>query len=74
MQDTLENFVGGARCGGITNNNFCFADDIDLIIITVKLDETSRKYGMEISTEKSKVMVTGKTFQNQLSCELMGSS
>ena len=52
MQDILENVVVGTRCGGITINNLPFSDDIDLIAgnveelkeITVKLDDTSRKY------------------------------
>jgi len=45
-----------------------FADDIDLICsneedlrqLTLLLDVTARKYGMEVSAEKSKVLIVGK--------------
>ena len=82
MLDTLGNYVGGVTCRGITINNQRFADDIDLIAsneeelkeITVKLDETSRKYGMGISTEKSKVMVAGKFISEQILVRVNGNS
>ena len=49
-------------------NNLRLADDIHLIASnpddladpTERLDTTSRKYGMEISSEKSKSRVTGR--------------
>ena len=31
MNDALENYEGGIKCGGLTINNLRFADDIDLI-------------------------------------------
>ena len=45
-----------------------YADDIDMVRkdeedlqeVTRRLEENSKKFGMEISTEKSKVMVAGK--------------
>ena len=63
MLDTLEG-LGGIRCGV---SNLKFADDIDLLVegeeglqeVTDRLNITSKKYGMEINKEKSKVMVTG---------------
>ncbi|XP_077863639.1 uncharacterized protein LOC144347877 [Saccoglossus kowalevskii] len=66
MLDALEGFHGGAKIGGLVINNLRFADDIDLITdnakdledLTERLDKTSRSYGMEISAEKSKTMVT----------------
>nr|XP_006823170.1 PREDICTED: uncharacterized protein LOC102804223 [Saccoglossus kowalevskii] len=66
MLDALEGFHGGAKNGGLVINNLRLADDIDLITdnakdledLTERLDKTSRSYGMEISAEKSKTMVT----------------
>ena len=56
------------RCGGTTVTDLRFADDIDMVgkdeedlrEVTRRLEENSKKFGMEISTEKSKVMVAGK--------------
>ncbi|KAG1687722.1 Ubiquitin-like domain-containing CTD phosphatase 1 [Nymphon striatum] len=67
MLDTLEGFKGTVSVGGRKITNLRFADDIDLITgskeelaeLTSRLDTTSGSYGMEISGEKSKVMVTG---------------
>lgn len=67
MIDALEDFDGGVKCGGITINNLRFADNIDLVTedkespkdITERLDTACRRYGMEISTDKSKTMITG---------------
>ena len=67
MLDALEDFEEGIKCGGKTVNNLRFADDIDLMAgkeehlqtLTTRLDETSKRYGMEVSTEKSKTMITG---------------
>ena len=71
MNDTLEKFDGGAKCGGRIINNLRFADDIDLITeseeklkeLTTLMDSIAKKYGMEISPEKSKIMVTGECDQ-----------
>eukprot|EP00794_Sanderia_malayensis_P002663 gene2663-biopygen2205 len=68
MEETLEGHDGGVRCGGRTVTDLRFADDIDMLEedeeslkeVTRRLEITSKRYGMEISTEKSKVMVTGK--------------
>ena len=67
MLDTLEGFDRGIRCGGMKFSNLRFADDIDLLAegeeelqeVTDRLNITSKKYGMEINREKSKMMVTG---------------
>ncbi|XP_063616061.1 uncharacterized protein LOC134789360, partial [Penaeus indicus] len=61
---SLLDFEGGVLIHGREINNLRFADDIALITskeqeleeLTRKLDETSRKFGMEISAEKSKLM------------------
>ncbi len=68
ITDTLDGYNGGVSCAGKRIVDLRFADDIELMDesedgiqeITRRLDETARKYGMEISTEKSKVMVVGK--------------
>ena len=65
MRVTLENYKGSVVIGGREICNIIFADDIDLIagtldelqLITNKLYISSAAYGMEISQEKSKVMV-----------------
>eukprot|EP00794_Sanderia_malayensis_P016388 gene16388-biopygen12078 len=64
MED-LDDF--GISCGGIKITNLRFADDIDLVgkdeseiqELTNRLHNTSQRFGMEISKEKSKTMVTG---------------
>eukprot|EP00794_Sanderia_malayensis_P013582 gene13580-biopygen10844 len=68
MEETSEGHDGGVRFGGRTVTDLRFADDIDMLEedeeslkeVTRRLEITSKRYGMEISTEKSKVMVTGK--------------
>lgn len=72
MMDALEGFEGSVSVGGRSISNLRFADDIDLIAgnraelfdLTNRLDSTSRKFGMEISNDKSKVMVTSKSDKN----------
>ena len=62
MSEALENFEGTVTIGGKQLCNLRFADDIDLMggsakeldELTTLLDETSRSYGMSISTEKVK--------------------
>eukprot|EP00794_Sanderia_malayensis_P019589 gene19589-biopygen14545 len=64
MED-LDDF--GISCGGIRITNLRFADDIDLVgkdeseiqELTNRLHNTSQRFGMEISKEESKIMVTG---------------
>ena len=69
MMEALENYAGRVKVAGREITNLRFADDIDLIAgakeeladLTTRLDTVSRKYGMEISAEKSKTMVTSRT-------------
>ena len=64
MRETLHNFNSTISIGGRTLSNLRFADDIDLMggskeelqELTDRLTERSGKYGMEVSSEKSKVM------------------
>ncbi|KAI8488077.1 hypothetical protein Bbelb_341950 [Branchiostoma belcheri] len=64
MTDALENHHGTVSIGGRVVTNLRFADDIDglaggeqeLANLVESLDTTSRKYGMEISAEKTKLM------------------
>ena len=64
MIDALEDHEGTVSFGGRTITNFRFADDIDglageeeeLAKLVERLDEASTAYGMEISTEKTKLM------------------
>lgn len=66
MMYALHNFNGYVDVTGQKINNLRFADYIDLIAgsreelieLTERLDSTARSYGMEISHEKSKVMIT----------------
>jgi len=68
MTEALESFDGNIKVGGRMVSNLRFADDIDLIAatedelrdLTQRLDNTSTKYGMEISAEKSKILITAK--------------
>ena len=65
MRVTLENYTGSVVIGGRDIYNLRFADDIELIagtldelqLITNKIYISSDAYGMEISQEKSKVIV-----------------
>ena len=64
MTDTLEDHEGTVSIGGRTITKLCFADDIDglageeeeLAKLVERLDKVSTAYGMEISTEKTKLM------------------
>ena len=64
MVDALEDHEGTVSTGGRTITNFRFADDIDglageeedLVKLVECLNKTSTAYGMEISTEKTKLM------------------
>ena len=65
MRETLQDFNSTVSIGGQTINNLRFADDIDLMggsnqelqDLTDRLTARSGAYGMEVSSEKSKVMV-----------------
>ena len=65
MRETLHDFHSTISVGGRTINNLRFADDIDLLggsneelqDLTRRLEERAGAYGMEVSTEKSKILV-----------------
>ena len=65
MQEALDNHTTSISVGGRPVCNLRFADDIDLMggsnielqELTDKLADSARAYGMEISAEKSKIMV-----------------
>ena len=58
----------GAVVNGVIVSNLCFADDIDILAEaeadlkeqTDRLYQNSRRFGMKINVEKSKVMTIGK--------------
>ena len=64
MTDALEDHEGTVSIGGRTITNLRFADEIDglaggeeeLANLVERLDKASAAYGMEISTEKTKLM------------------
>ena len=64
MTDALGNHQCALIIGGRTITNFRFANDIDglagdeqeLANLVERLEKTSTQYGMEISTEKTKLM------------------
>ncbi|GFR77564.1 endonuclease-reverse transcriptase [Elysia marginata] len=66
MQDTLHQHSPTISIGGRPVCNLRFADDIDLIagsqaelqVLTDRLVASSKAFGMEVSSEKSKVMVS----------------
>ena len=65
MRETLHNFKSTISIGGRIISNLRFADDIDLMggnndelqELTDRLSNNAGEYGIEISSEKSKVMV-----------------
>ena len=65
MRETLHNFKSTISIGGRIISDLRFADDIDLMggkndefqELPDRLSNSAREYGMEISSEKSKVMV-----------------
>ena len=65
MGETFHNFKSTISIGGRIISNLRFADDIDLMggnndelqELRYRLSNSAREYGMEISSEKSKVMV-----------------
>lgn len=69
MQEALHGFEPNVSIGGRRLCNLRFADDIDLIAanheelqdLTSRLDKAAGAFGMEVSTEKSKVMVNSKS-------------
>ena len=65
MTDALGDHKGTVNIGGRTISNLRFADDIDglageeeeLSNLVERLDKASTAYGMEISAEKTKLMI-----------------
>ena len=65
MTDVIEDHEGTVSIGGRVITNIRFADDIDgfageeeeLANLVECLDEASTAYGMEISAEKTKLMI-----------------
>ena len=71
----------GVSCGGLRVSNLRCADDIDLIgkneqelqELTTRLHNTSQRFGMEISKERSKTMISGSGEDNiQLEIDIGG--
>ncbi|KAI8494650.1 hypothetical protein Bbelb_278760 [Branchiostoma belcheri] len=68
MQDTLQDYYTSISIGGRRICNLRFADDIDLLggsnaelqELTDRLTQSADSFGMEASTEKSKVMVNSR--------------
>ena len=66
MTDALEDHEGIVSIGGRTITNLRFADDVDglageeeeLANLVERLDKASTAYGMEISAEKTKLMIS----------------
>ena len=66
MLEALDGHESTIKIGGRSISNLRFADDIDLIAgsenelqdLTTRLEKASQKLGMEISAEKSKILVT----------------
>ena len=68
MTEAIEDLdaEAGISCGGVRVTNLRFADDIDLVgksqrelqELTSRLHETSKRFGMEITKEKSKTMAS----------------
>jgi len=80
MQETLENFISTVSIGGRTISNLRFADDIDLMggsmdelqELTTRLEVCASAYGMEISSEKSKILVNSSSMTGGRSISLNG--
>ena len=72
MADIQNNHTSSISIGGLSISNLRFADDIELIAgntqelqsLTVKLSNNASKYGIEISIEKSKVMINSNENQH----------
>ena len=68
MQEALHNFNGTILTNGRQISNLRFADDIDLMAgteeelqeFTTALERRARAYRMEISAEKSKIMINSR--------------
>lgn len=80
MLETLHDFHTSISIGGRPICNLRFADDIDLMAdneaklqnLTTRLKKPAGRYSMEVSSEKSKVMVDSHTDQRTTSITLNG--
>jgi hypothetical protein len=72
MALALQEETAGVQLCGRTTNNLRFADDIDLVTenmedlqrITTNIDLQSKRFGLNINTEKTKVMSIGKEHED----------
>ena len=75
MTDALQDHEGTVSIGGRTITNLRFADDIDgsageeeeLAKLVERLDKASTAYGIEITTEKTKLMTNNASASTQKS-------
>lgn len=80
MQETLHNFSPSISIGGRPLCNLRFADDIDLMggseselqDLTTRLERASTMVGMEVSSEKSKILVNSRTHQTPTNIRMNG--
>ena len=67
MREVLEGYEGGFQIGGRRVTNLRYADDIILLAcseiqlqeLVDRLERVSRKYGLLINVEKTKIMIIG---------------
>ena len=77
MTEALDEFEGSVSIGGRTVTNLRFADDIVLVArqaeelgtLTSRLEESAKQPGMQISTEKNKVMRMGSSDELDVSID-----
>ena len=75
MTDALQDHEGTVSIGGRTITNLRFADDIDgsageeeeLAKLVERLDKASTAYGIEITTERTKLMTNNASASTQKS-------
>ena len=80
MQETLQDFNTTVSIGRKPICNLCFVDNIDLTggseselqELTTRLDEQARAYGMEVSSEKSKILVKSINQNNPINIMMNG--
>ena len=80
MLNTLHEYTSTISIGGIHISNFRFADDIDLIVgsnselqeLIIRLVESLKAPGMEISQEKNKTIVNSKNYDKNANIYMDG--
>ena len=80
MQEMLQDFNTSIPIGGRPICNLHLEDDIDLMggsegelqDITIRLEEKARAYGMEISSEKSKILVNSTNLNTPINIMING--